>query len=170
MADEQPGWQIRGRFYPHNGADALRHGDFALMREVSGLALDELDRGDDPIAVDTAWMAVAIWQANPEMRRDQVRVFVETLGAGEAERIGWGIEDDAAPLTQDESPPSGNSSSDSASPQADASSLSASPSTTKSPEEQTQEPSSPGGSGVPPSDTGADSSPVISVPLTAVGD
>ncbi len=171
MADEErTGWEVQGRFYPHNGADALRHGDFALIREVTGLSLDEFDRGDDPLATETGWLAVAVWQANPEMRRDQVRNFIEQLPAGGATRVGWGVEEPEVPLAPSESPVSGTSSSDSVLPPADDSSPSASPSTTKSPGEPTPEPSSPNGSGDPDLAIGAESDPVISGTLTGVGD
>ena len=154
MSDEQIGWEIAGRFYPHNGADALRHGDFALIREVTGLSLDEFDRGDDPLATETGWLAVAVWQANPEMRRDQVRTFIEQLAADGAKRVGWEAAD-YVPLDEAGSAASGSSSSSSGSPPADDSSLSASPSTTRSPEDSTQETSKPNGSGAPASATGA---------------
>ncbi len=167
MADDRAGWNIHGRFYPHNGADALRHGDFALIREVTGLSLDEFDRGDDPLATETGWLAVAVWQAQPELRRDQVRNFIEQLPAGAAERVNWGLDEDV-PLTSDESPASGSSSNASDSPPADSTSLSASPSTTKSPEEQTPEPSIPLSSGDQESATGATSPPQTSEPLRAV--
>jgi hypothetical protein len=154
MSDDRIGWEIAGRFYPHNGTQALRHGDFALIREVTGLSLDEFDRGDDPLATETGWIAVAIWQSNPDMRRDQVRTFVEQLPAEAAKRVGWEAEETDVPLAPEGSPASGSSSSDSDSPPADDSSPSASPSTTKSPEEQTQEPLTRNGSGDQQSVTG----------------
>ncbi len=166
MSDDRIGWEIAGRFYPHNGAGALRHGDFALIREVTGVSLDEFDRGTDPLATETGWLAVAVWQANPDMRRDQVVSYIEQLPAGAATRVGWETEETEAPLAPSESPPSGSSSSDSASPQADDSSLSASPSTTKSPEDPTPEPLILLGSGGQASATGATSPPETSAPST----
>ena len=166
---DQIGWEIAGRFYPHNGADALRHGDFALIREVTGLSLDEFDRGDDPLAVETGWLAVAVWHGNPEMRRSQVLNFIEQLPAEGAKRVGWEpeLEDAETPLAQAESPDSGSSSSDSDSPPVADSSPSASPSTTKSPEDSTPASSILNGSGVQGSATGAISPPSISDPSTS---
>ncbi len=110
--DDVIGWEIAGRFYPHNGAEALRHGDFALIREVTGLSLDEFDRGDDPLATETGWIAVAFWHGNPDMRRDQILKIVEQLPADGAKRVGWTVELEADPVPLDEaSQPAGSGSS-----------------------------------------------------------
>ncbi len=169
MTDEQIGWEILGRFYPHIGADGLWQGDYALIREVTGVDLDVFDRGEDPLATETGWLAVALWHGNPDMRRDQIVKLVEKLpagGDGAPKRVGWEaeIEEAAPPLAPSESPPSGSSSSGSVSPPAADSSLSASPSTTKSPEDSTPEPSTRNGSGDQASATGAMSPQPISDP------
>jgi hypothetical protein len=139
MADEKIGWEIDGRFYPHNGVDGLRHGDFALIREVTGLSIDEFDRGDDDLATETGWLAVAIWQSNPEWRRDQVVRAVEQLPADGAKRIGW-----AAPPKADADPPTGEN--DPTSESSSTRSSDAPAATTTSAEEESSEDSSPASS------------------------
>ena len=175
MSDERFGWEFMGRFYPHIGADGMWQGDYALIREVTGLRLDQFDRGSDPLATETGWLAVALWHGNPDMSRDQIVELVEKLpahGDGIPTKIGWDTpeEADAAPLAPNESPGSGSSSSDSASPLVEGSSLSASPSTTKSAEDSTPDPSTRNGSGDPASATGAISNQPISDPSPVAAD
>jgi hypothetical protein len=150
MADDKVGWEIDGRFYPHNGADSLRHGDYALIREVTGLTLDTFDMGRDPLAVETGWLAVAIWQADPGLSRGQVVEMVERLPRGAAKPVGWtkplveADEDDAGP--PDTVSSGGTSSTSDASP--------AETDKTTGGEEQTQESSILNGSGSQASATG----------------
>lgn len=166
MSNDQIGWEIAGTFYPHVGFEGLLHGDHALMREVTGLTLSELDSGEDPEATETAWIAVAVWHQNLELRRGEVRKFVERLPKDGAKRIGF-EENAEAPLDESPSPDSGKTSSSSDSTPADSSSGSASPNTTKSPADTTPEPSTPSGSGGQPSATGATSPRAISAPSTS---
>lgn len=144
MADQDKiGWQVGARFYPHVGADALRHGDFALIREVTGMTLDQFDRGDDPIATETGWLAVAVWQANPDLRREQVVRMIEQMTPDESVRVGWEIpkEADAGPPAQ------AGAATEQGSPSQEPHSGSSSKTSAASPEETNQETSTPDSSG-----------------------
>jgi hypothetical protein len=154
MADnDQVGWKIGTRFYEHVGADALRHGDFALIREVTGMTLDQFDRGDDPVATETGWLAVAVWRGNPDLRREQVVRMVEQLGHDDAERVGWSTpekqEDDAVP------PPVADAATGPGSPSPKPDSGSSSKTSADSPQDGTPAPSTPASSGRPDSVIGS---------------
>ena len=112
----QQGFEIKGQFCPHNGVASLRHGDFALIREVTGLNLQDFDDGVDPSLSMLGWMAVAYWQANPQLTRDQaVRAF-EQLPADSVKAVGFDdAEEDARPPEEDAAP-SQSSSTDSDGP------------------------------------------------------
>lgn len=111
MTDKQIGFEIKGQFCPHNGAASLRHGDFALIRQVTGLNLQEFDEGVDPQLSMLGWMAVAYWQANPHLSRDQALRQFEQLPHDSVKAIGFGDEDDAGPPDLP-APTSGDSSTD----------------------------------------------------------
>lgn len=88
---DQQGWKIMGTFYPHVGVEALRHGDFALVREVTGLTADEFVDGDDITGAESGWIAIAFWHGHPEFGRDRVRAIVEALPVKDVERIGFDV-------------------------------------------------------------------------------
>lgn len=161
MSDEQKGWEIEGVFYPHVGADALLHGDYALIPEVTGLDLDDFLSGSDLMRIETGWIAVAFWRGNPELRRNQVVRIIEHLPGEGAKRVGW-----AVPEAADASPPapaeenttiSSSSTTSVEPPEESKSSTDSVLSATESKEDSTLEPSSQNGSGNPTSDTGVTS-------------
>lgn len=88
MTGKEPGWLIHGQFYPHVGSNALTHGDLALIRDVTGLTMDQFDEGE-PFLSMTGWMAVAFWHENPELRREQVVRFIERLPRDASEEVNW---------------------------------------------------------------------------------
>lgn len=76
-----PGFVIDGVEYPV--PQAFRLGDPVLVREITGLEWMEfaelLDAGSTDPAAMLGLVAVAVWQANPDWKRDKVRRFVEGL-------------------------------------------------------------------------------------------
>lgn len=100
--DKETGWNIYGKFYPHNGIEALRHGDFRLVRRVTGLSTDEFVNGDDLTGSESGWIAVAFSQGHPEMTVEMVARMMDTLKVEEVERVGFEIEEEP-----EQSPPDG---------------------------------------------------------------
>ncbi len=129
--EQQVGWEIFKRFYPHNGIEALRHGDFRLVRLVTGMTTDEFVNGDDLTGSESGWIAVAFSQGHPEMSVEMVARMMDTLKIEDVERVGFDFEEEP-----EQSPPAGT----------EDPSLSSS-STTVTSSEETPETPQPGSSG-----------------------
>jgi len=114
----EPGFEIRGRFYPSVSIDEYRLGDTRLVYEVTGIVFHEFydmlnasadaPPGDDEKTIDTRILmgavAVAIWQKFPDWRLEQVTQYVERLRVNEIEFVGMGAgpEDLEEPVPLDE--------------------------------------------------------------------
>lgn len=106
----ESGFEIKGTFYAF--PTAFRIGDPPLVRQITGMSWEEFtgalgDDTGDP-SVSAGMIAVAVWQTNPEWRRDRVARFVEKLdmeqvkfisgdAADEEETVVPPPETDAAP-------------------------------------------------------------------------
>lgn len=143
MPETRVGWEIYGKFYSHNGIEALRHGDFALVRQVTGMTTDEFVNGDDLTGSESGWIAVAFWQGNPEMSRDMAARAMQNLKLNDVERIGFELDEDDG----EQSPPVEEA--DSSSAPSESSST-----TTGNSSEETPVPSPSGSSGQSDSVTG----------------
>lgn len=164
--DDRVGWEIEGKFYPHNGFESLTHGDYALIADVTGLTTDQFLLEEDTLRTESGWIAVAFWQGNPGMKRHHVAAMMEKLPIEGAKRIGFIEQDDAGP--PDETTDTGSKSPTSVEPPADAPSPTRpSRSDTESTAEPPPAPSTPNGSGGPRSATGATSDHPISDHLTS---
>lgn len=142
MPEQRVGWEIYGKFYAHNGIEALRHGDFALVRQVTGLTTDEFVNGEDLTGSESGWIAVAFWQGNPEMSRDMAARAVTNLKVSDVERVGFDLEEEDG-----QSPPAEGADSNSAPSES-------SSTTTGTSSEETPELSPPDSSGQSDSVTG----------------
>ncbi len=100
--NQQVGWEIFKQFYPHNGIEALRHGDFRLVRLVTGMTTDEFVNGDDLTGSESGWIAVAFSQGHPEMSVEMVARMMDTLKIEDVERVGFDFEEEP-----EQSPPAG---------------------------------------------------------------
>jgi hypothetical protein len=112
VAEQESGFEIRGRFYPW--PTSFRLGDAVLIEKVTGLDwpafTDRLPEEDespdttepDDLVVVIGLMAASIWQHHEQWRRDKVVRYVEGLDLETITFIG-GDEDE--PAESDASPP-----------------------------------------------------------------
>jgi hypothetical protein len=99
---QQVGWEIYNKFYPHNGIEALRHGDFRLVRLVTGMSTDEFVNGDDLTGSESGWIAVAFSQGHPEMTVEMVARMMDTLKIEDVLRVGFEIDEEPEQSPPDE--------------------------------------------------------------------
>jgi hypothetical protein len=103
-----PAYEIRGQRYPV--VDKFRHGDPALVCEITGLDwdrfIDLLVAADDEASLDirvqTAMVAVAVAHVHRGWSRDKVVKFVSQLELEEVQLEG--VEEAAEDPTQDSAP------------------------------------------------------------------
>jgi hypothetical protein len=110
--DEQ-GWRIRGRFYPIVWLQDWKRGEHILANRITGLG-DELFDGGHAVALDTAYMAVAVWRVNPTQPIEKIIRFVFELSDADVEEVGLTEVDeeeatDEDPTPGDASPPPSSS-------------------------------------------------------------
>ena len=86
----ESGFEVGGVFYAF--PTAFRLGDPPLVREVTGMSWAEFvealgEETGDP-TVSAGMVAVAVWQKNPDWRRDRVVRFVERLDMDKLDFVG----------------------------------------------------------------------------------
>lgn len=94
MTEEQMGWKIFETFYPHVGVEELVHGDFALVREVTGMTADAFIDGKDLTGAETGWIAVAFAHGNPGLSRSKVAQIIGDLKVADVQQVGFEAEPD----------------------------------------------------------------------------
>jgi hypothetical protein len=155
VAEQESGFEIRGRFYPW--PSSFRLGDAVLIEKVTGLdwpafteRLPEEDESPDTtepddLVVVIGLMAASIWQSHEQWRRDKVVRYVEGLDLETITFIGGDEdepEEDARPpdlkavgeTTSDPSPPPSTEKPEESSDEPSPSSSGAQDSTTTSPD------------------------------------
>lgn len=154
---QQPGFEIKGRFYPFPAS--FRLGDPVLVSEVTGLDWPTFTaRLDDPaydedLVVLSGMIAVAVWQKHPTWRRDRVARYIESLDMDRLSFVGPTDQDDEEDEEADDGPP------DLTAAEAAEKNSETSPTSSSATPASPSEPSSPSSSGPLASDTGSPASP-----------
>lgn len=79
----------------------VRLGDATLVRELTGLEIEELDDASELQRL-TAYLAITVWQANPKWSRLKAARFVEAV---DISRVEIETDDDDPPAARAEDPP-----------------------------------------------------------------
>jgi hypothetical protein len=80
----------------------IRLGDAVLVRELTGVEVEDLEEAGNLTKL-TAYLAIAVWQANPKWTRARVAQFVEQVDIESVETEG-GEPDPPEPRVEEESP------------------------------------------------------------------
>lgn len=120
--ETEPGYKVGHVFYPFVPIENWKRGDTVLVSKLTGLG-DELFNGSHSIALQNAFLAVAIWRANPQQSMERIIDHVYSIGIDDVEEIGFPEEGpegeqsvppaDAASTDSNSSPASGEEPSDS---------------------------------------------------------
>lgn len=96
MTDDVQGFEINGKLFPFVAYEDWLNRDFVLARQLTGVSTEELF--GDPMLLEQALVAVAVWRDTPEMPRDAVVRFVGELRPGDVTEVGF-PQERLSPLT-----------------------------------------------------------------------